>query len=946
MLKTSKYGGARGAALSVFEGLLGFFSGGEGGVRRELWKRVLPGTFSCFYHVVLHSSHSSEALRSLECVFVLLRHVLVPISAVITNMREEQKQGSSSSSNALDDFASLLVLSKSTKAADGKAEKFPPDIDEAVTCGGGDDGLSSRLDAALSSLLYHSRRSNNPRVRACTIRGSSMLLQIKMNKGCNEKSDDDTLVLGPKSISAAFETLLIMRWDCIQDVAKEAEQGLENYRSSLSQKKWQEVRSLSINRILTICDALPHMVGSVSEDRLVQQLNLLASHVDLLKEDVCLVFNFSSSTIFNSLGQILEFDMGAYASTGQNSLILENPSSSSPPLVSKEMNGHQLIDERSSSSATSIVCPTSYERKYLLHCREGQTWAAIKRTLHTIGRYVDFKLLTDALGMHLFKNNECVIIQDDDGHKNSPRGLVVSSRQAHISWVKRGQSVCLVVAEALSGTLSPSRSIPKHVLDDIVHTVLHSDAWRLPLSVYSSPFTSLLPSSSTTTSPLVTPDVINVNVVLVSLMLQVLGAAILAAEKEALQDCMMVLIYPLLEKATAESIQVKQAALCTLGRVAVALETPDLRSLLRNHMDYIVDDLVARLDEGPAGPKDEECLSTRYDVQSGWLSSSSYMSLAGVVLALLQYSGEHTMTPLLKDLKRTVLKQVDSTWWSPDAAQANVLVMQALVESLNMESAILASKALTPGIWWDTKMGEEGARALSDKYMWFNQLVLDYGEPEGADRESLKGVFDMKGMSDTDKEDLDDFDIDEVLEEGHDTPREQHAKFVSSCPETILLLDVLDRCSLFINMPATSLSVDVAKCVGVCWSKLAELRADSVLLPSVHDLWPALIGRLSSIENLLHSEGRFPRGPLLTAAAGLSCESGGETCVLLALHPLLQIVSSLSGFHLSLPYCSSRISHILIYIYIFLLKIWQQIQQCFVLNHLLQARASCIFLCF
>ncbi len=900
MLRTSKYGDARRAALSVFEGLQGFFMGGEGCVRRELWKRVLPGTFSCFYHVALHSTHSSEALRSLECVFVLLRHVFTPIS-VLTTMTGEQKQGA----NVLDDFASLLVLAKSTQVADDEAENFwsgvRSDIDEDVSCGDG-DGLSARLDIVLPSLLYHCRRSNNPRVRASSIKGSSMLLQIKKNKGGNE--DNDTLVLGPKSNSAAFETLLVMRWDCIPDVSKEAKRGLENYRLSLSQKEWQELRSLSINRILTICDTLPHMVGSVSEDRLLQQLDLLASHVELLKEDICLVFNIGSSAIFNSLGKILELDMGAYASTGQNALILENPSS--PSLSHKNS---QLTDEcSSSSSATSIVYPTSYQRKYLLHCRESRTWATIKRTLHTIGRYVGPKLLSDALGMHLFKNNECVSIED--GHESSP-GLVVS-RQAHLSWVKRGQSVCLVVAEALTGTLLPSRSIPKHMLDIIVHTVLRSDAWWLPLSAHSSPFTSSLLSSTTTS--LMTSDMVNANVVLVSLMLQVLGAAITAAEKEALQDCMMVLIYPLLEKATAESIQVKQAALCTLGRVASALETPDLRSLLRNHMDYIVDELVARLDEGPDGPEDEECLSTRY-IQSGWLSSlsSSYMSLAGVVLALLQYSGQHTMTPLLKDLKRAVLKQVDATWWSPDAAQANVSVMQSLVESLNMEDIILASKAITPGIWKEKKMKEEGA--LNDKDVWFEQLVLDYGEPEGADRESLKGVFDMKGMNNPD--DLGDFDLDEVLEEGHDTPREQHAKFVSSCPETILLLDILDRCSLFINMPATSLSVDVARCVGVCWSKLAELRADSVLLPSVHDLWPALMGRLSSIENL-YTEGRFTGPPLLAAAAGLNRERGGETCVLLALHPLLQIVSSLSGCS---PFPIVVVSHILVDI--FFLKIRQ-----------------------
>ncbi len=901
MLRTSKYGGARRAALSVFEGLQGFLMGGEGGVRRELWKRVLPGTFSCFYHVALHSTHSSEALRSLECVFVLLRHVFTPIP-VLANMTDEQKQGG----NVLDDFASLLVLAKSTQVADDEAANFRssvrPDIDEDVSCNDS-DGLSARLDAVLPSLLYHCQRSNNPRVRASVIRGSSMLLQIKKNKGGSDENDN--LVLGPKSNSAAFEILLVMRWDCIPDVSKEAKQGLENYRLNLSQKEWQELRSLSINRILTICDALPHMVGSVSEDRLVQQLDLLASHVELLKEDVCLVFNVGSSAIFNSLGKILELDMGAYASTGQNALILENPSS---PSLSHE-NSQSTDECSSSSSTTSIVYPTFYQRKYLLHCRESRTWATIKRTLRTIGRYVDPKLLSDALGMYLFKNNECVSIEDD-GHKSSP-GLVVS-RQAHLSWVKRGQSVCLVVAEALTGTLSPSRSIPKHVLDDIVNTVLCSDAWWLPLSAHSSPFTSSLLSSTTTS--LMTSDMVNANVVLVSLMLQVLGAAIAAAEKEALQDCMMVLIYPLLEKATAEAIQVKQAALCTLGRVAAALKTPDLRSLLRNHMDYIVDELVARLDEGPDGPEDEECLSTRY-IQSGWLSSSSssYMSLAGVVLALLQYSGQHTMTPLLKDLKRAVLKQVDATWWSPDAAQANVSVMQALVESLNMQDIILASKAVTPGIWKEKKMREEGA--LIDKDVWFKQLVLDYGEPEGADRESLKGVFDMKGMNNPD--DLDDFDLDEVLEEGHDTPREQHAKFVSSCPETILLLDILDRCSLFINMPATSLSVDVATCVGVCWSKLAELRADSVLLPSVHNLWPALMGRLSSIENL-YTEGRFTVPPLLTAAAGLNRERDGETCVLLALHPLLQIVSSLSGCS---PFPIVVVSRILVDI--FFLKIRQ-----------------------
>ncbi len=888
MLRTSKYGGARRAALSVFEGLQGFFMGGEGGVRCELWKRVLPGTFSCFYHVALHSPHASEALRALKCVFVLLRHVFTPIS-LLTNTTDKQQQGA----NVLGDFTSLSALANSTQSSD-EVENIRSsarlDIDEDDSCGS--HGLSARLDEVLPSLLYYCRRSNRPRVRSSVIRGSSMLLQIK-----SRGDENDDLVLGPKSISAAFETLLVMRWDCIPDVAREAKEGLEHYRLSLSQKEWQELRSLSIDRILTICDALPHMVGSVSEDRLVQQLDLLASHVELLREDVGLVFKVGSTTVFNSLGKILELDMGAYASTGQGTLILENPPSS----LSHEDSS--LMEESSTTSSTaSILYPTSYQRKYLLHCRESRTWVAIKRTLRTIGRYVDPKLLFDALEMHLFRDEGVSSIEN--GPKSSP-GTPLVSRQAHLSWVKRGQSVCLVVAEALMGISSPSGPIPKQVLDAIVRTVLRSEAWRLPLSAHSSLFAS---GTLLSTTSLMTSDMVNANVVLVSLMLQVIGAAVTAAEKEALQDCMMELIYPLLEKATAEALQVKQAALCTLGRVAAALEIPDLRSLLRDHMDYIVDELVARLDEGPGGPEDEECLSTRY-IQSGWLSSSSsssYMSLSGVVLALLQYSGQHTMTPLLKDLKRAVLKQVDATWWSPDAAQANVAVMQALVESLSMRDVILASKTAIPGIREvnniQEKMGEEGV--LNGKDTWFKQLALDYGEPEGADQKSLKGVFDVEG---TDNPDL--YDFDDVLEEGHDTPREQHAKFVSSCPETVLLLDILDRCSLFINMPEASLSVDVATCVGVCWSKLAQLHADSVLLPSVHDLWPALIGRLSSIENL-STEGRFAGPPLLTAA-GLNHERGGETCVLLALHPLLEIVSSLAGCPLS----PAIVSHILIDIF-------------------------------
>ncbi len=867
--------------------------GGEGGVRRELWKRILPGTFSCFYYVALHSTHASEALRALECMFVLLRHVFTPIS-LLTNTTDKQEQGEN---DVLDDFASLSALANSTQSSEVENVRSSArlDIDEDDDhCDS--DGLSARLDEVLPSLLCHCRRSNRPRVRSSIIRGSSMLLQIKSGGG----DDKDVLVLGPKSISAAFETLLVMRWDCIPDVAREAKEGLEKYRLSLSQKEWQNIRSLSIDRILTICDALPHMVGSVSEDRLVQQLNLLASHIELLREDVGLVFKVGSTTVFNSLGKILELDMGAYASTGQGTLILENlPSSLS------HKGDSSLMEESStttiSSSTASLLYPTSYQRKYLLHCRESQTWIAIKRTLRTIGRYVDPKLLSDALEMHLFARS----IENEP--KSSP-GMPLVPRQEHLSWVKRGQSACLVVAEALMGISSSSSGlIPKQVLDGIVRTVLRSDAWQLPLSAHSSLFAGSTPLLSTTSS-LITSDMVNANVVLVSLMLQVIGAVVTAAKKEDLQDCMMELIYPLLEKATAETLQVKQAALCTLGCVASALEIPDLRSLLRDHMDYIVDELVARLDEGPGSPEEEEFLSARY-IQSGWFSSSSsYMNLSGIVLALLKYSGQHTMTPLLKDLKRAVLKQVDATWWSPDAALANVAVMQSLVESLNMSDVILAIKTTMPGIREVNNIQEKMEELNGTKdNTWFKQLALDYGEPEGADQESLKGVFDVEGA---DNPDLDDFD--DVLEEGHDTTREKHAKFVSSCPETVLLLDILDRCSLFINMPSPSLSVDVATCVGVCWSKLAQLRADSVLLPSVHNLWPALMGRLSSLENL-STEGRFAGPPLLTAAVGLNNnrERGGETtCVLLALHPLLGIVSSLAGWVvLSLP-CHHSISHI------------------------------------
>jgi hypothetical protein len=240
-------------------------------------------------------------------------------------------------------------------------------------------------------------------------------------------------------------------------------------------------------------------------------------------------------------------------------------------------------------------------------------------------------------------------------------------------------------------------------------------------------------------------------------------------------------------------------------------------------MDYIVDRAVALLREGGQGSA----------------------GLASVVSALLSHCGQNTATPLIRDLSKAILSDVDSYWWREETAMDSVSVLCALVRSLDVRDLLPPQKP-PPA---------QEVSAPPAPSPWLQQVVLDLADPDDVGKVPMGGEPDHHERSSFD-------------EEGE----EDKGKKLAERSEVQLILQVLDRCRYFLASRSLRVAVMAVHTIGTCWSKLSAMEAcDPVLLPSVHRMWPALTSR---IKGAVTEEATALAPPLLGLVASIAGACG------------------------------------------------------------------------
>ncbi|KAH8068985.1 hypothetical protein JL721_6182 [Aureococcus anophagefferens] len=334
------------------------------------------------------------------------------------------------------------------------------------------------------------------------------------------------------------------------------------------------------------------------------------------------------------------------------------------------------------------------------------------------------------------------------------------------------------------------------------------------------------------------------------------------ASPSALLPLLRRVLYPLLEKLASEAATSRQAALGALVSIA-ALARPDgdpqtaLPRLLAANMDYVVEAACRKL-RGARSP------------ETAALSSS-------VVEALLRHSECSLATPLLRDVVRNALRDVDDHCLDGSKFAAEFLRL--------MRSMLVALPRIAPepdrnpdventGYWKGDDPPEptpEQAARVASMPAWLRGLARKYGDAEhrkaalAVDPEVVDPVVKMLLES---KQQLRDDDPEDDVrvkaaklgkaqgdpaawmsnaEKLHRGSQEHTAKMRKDepkdpTPEEQLVIDVCKRAKYFCaagDLRSRALALDVV-------ATAADRMRDSPehVRPLVHDLWPAVAARL------------------------------------------------------------------------------------------------------
>ena len=334
------------------------------------------------------------------------------------------------------------------------------------------------------------------------------------------------------------------------------------------------------------------------------------------------------------------------------------------------------------------------------------------------------------------------------------------------------------------------------------------------------------------------------------------------ASPSALLPLLRRVLYPLLEKLASEAATARQAALGALVSIA-ALARPDgdpqtaLPRLLAANMDYVVEAACRKL-RGARSP------------ETAALSSS-------VVEALLRHSECSLATPLLRDVVRNALRDVDDHCLDGSRFAAEFLRL--------MRSMLCALPRIAPdpdrnpdventGYWKTDDPPEptpEQAARVASMPAWLRGLARTHGDAEhrkaalAVDPEVVDPVVKM--LLESKRQLRDDDPEDDVrvkaaklgkaqgdpaawmsnAEKLHRGSREHTAKMREDepkdpTPEEQLVIDVCKRAKYFCaagDLRSRALALDVV-------ATAADKMRDSPehVRPLVHDLWPAVAARL------------------------------------------------------------------------------------------------------
>lgn len=338
-------------------------------------------------------------------------------------------------------------------------------------------------------------------------------------------------------------------------------------------------------------------------------------------------------------------------------------------------------------------------------------------------------------------------------------------------------------------------------------------------------------------------------------------------------------LYPLLELMVDTDNLVRQAAKCTLERVALYLQLRGFSELVRVNLDYIVDEACANL----------RMISNTFKGRSS--SASNGVGLGGIDRRKNNHRYVSPSTHLIVDLVFTAIGgDLDGAAVDPALVAPMYLLKDMIFDTLENIDTL----AISP-IYHVNKSSSGGEKSQQlDAMLHVLQVFVHrttapppldlfpvnlrasqyfvrkiYGSSEakaasltaqiGAGKESAGSIEKDKDVVDPAFESL---SIEEKIKyiANHRREAEEAAtddndndaddSVPSVTPAQQLLLDILHRCTYFISIPNITCTVSIIETISAALLRLSTCQR--LLLPALHQIFPSLMNRMIEVVQTLH----------------------------------------------------------------------------------------------
>ncbi|XP_032424375.1 TELO2-interacting protein 1 homolog [Xiphophorus hellerii] len=568
-------------------------------------------------------------------------------------------------------------------------------------------------------------------------------------------------------------------------------------QSATSSKNLTDILSENLHSLAT---SLPRLMRTADDQKKLFVLNVLLGYLKVLGPLVSVVLNSAAhlNRTSKALMQVLELDV-------MDVRIVEERSSTDPI-------------ESSSDSHHSDSAHT--QRKHFLFFTDDKIYCVLMEICRTLGYYGNIYLLTDHL-LDLYRQS-CVYRKQAAMVLNELVGGAASVSVA-------------APASCLDSGDCPAPSTSKEDLKAVVVSIMEEytslNNWHLktvseetdidrqdqqllsPFSLQSiscgdiirntsNPLHQAVPSSSAChlTSP-PTSAIHQLNSNIWQLCIQLEGVACFAqALQRDFRPLLMTVLYPLLEKASDESLLVSQAALGAMTMVSTACGYASLKEMIRDNSDYLLNDVsvnLQRLGQHPQAPR---------------------------VLTVILAHSDCSLLPMVGDIVQDVLMALDLSYDQSATLFGSVLL--ALMKAL--------ASWFPPSCCRTSKPPSSRISAELEDFD-ICQFLLDYQKQ----KELAEGI----GIEADETEDLE-VPPPAECEETVNGP-DMKAQLP---PHLNIAEDVMERCVHLLSDPSLRLRLKVLDVLELCVYVLSE-REDE-LLPMAHRCWPALLQRLTADDPL------------------------------------------------------------------------------------------------